>query len=88
MKKINSKKRDKDWKFTLTDWKELPHINSYVGSTFVISQIETKKHNKNSFSYKIYITPIPPTNPLSETYRSIMDVAKANKAKRNSSRKS
>lgn len=81
-------KQEKEWKFTLDQWHELPDIPAFVGSTFIINRIEMTRTNSDNFRYDIYIAPLPQQNHFSEIYKSVMDVAKSNRTKRSNKKKS
>ena len=82
MKKSPQKNKTKEWKFTLSKWHSLPDIYNFVGSSFIVSRVDVECHDDKSYSYDIFIAPLPQSDPLSQVYKSIMDVTRENKSKR------
>lgn len=73
---------DKVWKFTLDPWVKLPDINKFLGSTFIISQIDIqRKDTQGAYKYDIYIAPIGSDVVDPNLYPSVMDVCRQNKPK-------
>lgn len=80
--------KNKEWKFVLSEWEELPDLHRLVGSTFIISQINMKRNADRTCTYELYLAPLPEHNPLSVIYKSVMDVTDSlNRNSKKSSRK-
>lgn len=79
--KKQTAKKDR-WKFTLTRWHEVPSLWRFVGSTFIISQIDTLKHEDGTYSYDIYLQPIDKYSKSNGLHPSIMDIARSLKKER------
>lgn len=87
--------KNKEWKFVLSEWHELPDLHKLVGSTFIISQMNMKRNADKTCTYELHLAPLPEHNPFSVIYKSVMDVtdslnrknAKPRKRKKPASRK-
>lgn len=82
MKKKTQKTEKDSWKFTLTRWHEVPSLWRFVGSTFIINQLDTHRNEDGTYSYDIYLKPMDKYSKSNGLYPSIMDIARSLKKER------
>lgn len=77
MKNKNQTAEKDTWKFTLTRWHEVPSLWRFVGSTFIINQMDTLRHEDGTYSYDIYLKPMDKYSKSGALYPSIMDISRS-----------
>lgn len=64
-----------EWKFRITIPAPINYINNFVGSTFIVNRIDTRRlEDAITYEYDIHIMPLPESNPWSGVYKSVMRV--------------
>ena len=76
-----NEEKQKEWKFQLSEWTELNDIWSLVGSSFLVTCINSVRTTEGRYNYEIVISGLPSDHPMASLYPSIIDSVK--KGRRN-----